>query len=98
MHSLHLDGQATLTDMFLKCDAIINSRKPIALIIVLRPDEHGLLAALSKKNCQMEQFNSQQFDSQQKNKQSHQRVAQVTFIMTLSKMCTKKNVLHDIRF
>ena len=64
MPSLHLDGQATLTDMFLKCDAIINSHKPIALIIVLRPDEHGLLAALSKKNCQMEQFNSQQFNSQ----------------------------------
>ena len=60
MPSLHLDGQATLTDMFLKCDAIINSHKPIALIIVLRPDEHGLLAALSKKNCQMEHFNSQQ--------------------------------------
>ena len=66
MPFLHLDGQAILTDMFLKCDAIINSRKPIALIIVLRPDEHGLLAALSKKNCQMEQFNSQQFNSQQK--------------------------------
>ena len=41
--------------------------------------------------------NMEQFHSQQK-KQSHQRVAQVTFIMTLSKMCTKKNVLHDIRF
>ena len=93
MHSLHLDGQATLTDMFLKCDAIINSRKPIALIIVLRRDEDGLLAALSKKNYQMEQFNSQpqkKITSAVCPRNFHDDIKQY--------MCTKKNVLHDIRF